>query len=54
MATFYSKEMESQNNLFKKLLSDKIKYKKTFETIKKDILNMPFELKKRLKRKYFL
>ena len=54
MANFSSKEIESQYNLFKKLLSDRINYKEVLEAIKKDISYIPFELKKNLKRKIFL
>ena len=35
MANFSSKEIESQYNLFKKLLSDRINYKEVLEAIKK-------------------
>ena len=41
MANFSSKEIESQYNLFKKLLSDRINYKEVLEAIKKDISYMP-------------
>ena len=50
MTTFSSKEIDSQYNLIKKLLSDKIKYKEALEAIKKDISYAPFELKKKLEK----
>ena len=50
MANFSSKEIESQYNLIKKLLSDRIKYKDALEAIKKDISYMPYELKKKLEK----
>ena len=48
MANFSSKEIESQYNLIKLLLSDSKKYKKALEAIKKDIAYMPKELKRKL------
>ena len=48
MAKFSSKDIESQYNLIKILLSDSKKYKKALEAIKKDIAYMPKELKKKL------
>ena len=54
MANFSSKEIESQYNLIKLLLSDKKKYSEAIESIKGDISYMPIELKKKLKKeKYF-
>ena len=50
MANFSSKEIESQYNLIKMLLTDKTKYAKAIEAIKKDISYMPIELKKKLKK----
>tara|TARA_B100001173_G_C15488474_1_gene337891 strand:+ start:306 stop:488 length:183 start_codon:yes stop_codon:yes gene_type:complete len=50
MTTFSSKEIDSQYNLIKKLLSDRIKYKDALEAIKKDISYMPYELKKKLEK----
>ena len=48
MAKFSSKEIESQYNLIKMLLSDPEKYKDAIDAIKKDISYMPLELKKKL------
>ena len=50
MSNFSTQEIESQYNLNKKLLSNKIKYK---EEIHKDIVYMPLELKEKLERKIF-
>ena len=50
MSNFSTQEIEIQNNLNKKLLSNKIKYK---EEIHKDIVYMPLELKEKLERKIF-
>ena len=50
MANFSSKEIESQYNLIKILLSDKKKYSEAIKAIKKDILYMPIELKNKLKK----
>ena len=49
MANFSSKEIESQYNLIKILLSDKKKYSEAIKAIKKDISYMPIELKNKLK-----
>ena len=50
MANFSSKEIESQYNLMKMLLSDKKKYSEPIKAIKKDISYMPIELKNKLKK----
>ena len=48
MSKFSSKEIESQYNLIKMLLSDPEKYKDAINAVKKDIAYMPVELKKKL------
>ncbi len=48
MSKFSSKEIESQYNLIKTLLSDPEKYKYALDAIKKDIAYMPLKLKKKL------
>ena len=48
MGKFSSKEIESQCNLIKTLLSDPEKYKDAIDAIKKDISYMPLGLKKKL------
>ena len=48
MGKFSSKEIESQYNLIKSLLSDPEKYRNAIDAIKKDIVYMPVELKKKL------
>ena len=48
MGKFSSKEIESQYNLIKTLLSDPEKYRDAIGAIKKDISYMPLELKKKL------
>ena len=48
MGKFSSQEIESQYNLIKTLLSDPKKYKNALDAIRKDILYMPLELKKKL------
>ena len=48
MAKFSTKEIESQYNLIKTLLSDPEKYKDAIDAIKKDIAYMPLELKNKL------
>ena len=48
MSKFPSKEIESQYNLIKTILSDPEKYKDAINAIKKDIDYMPLELKKKL------
>ena len=48
MSKFSSKEIESQYNLIKMLLSDPEKYKDAIDAVKKDIAYMPVELKKKL------
>ena len=53
MAIFSSKEIESQYNLIKMLLSDKKSTQrqlKQLKQLKKDISYMPIELKKKLKK----
>ena len=50
MPNFSKQEIENQYNLIKMLLSDKAKYKKAIEAIKKDISYMPIELKKKLEK----
>ena len=48
MGKFSSKEIESQYNLIRTLLSDPEKYNDAIDAIKKDIDYMPIELKKKL------
>ena len=48
MGKFSSKEIESQYNLIKTLLSNPSKYSNAINAIKKDIAYMPLELKKKL------
>ena len=49
MGKFSSKEIESQYNLIKNLLSDPEKYRDAIDAIKKDFSYMPLlELKKKL------
>ncbi len=48
MGKFSSKEIESQYNLIKTLLSDPEKFKEAIDAIKKDISYMPLEMKKKL------
>ena len=50
MASFSAKEIESQYNLIKIILSDKTKYKNAIGAIKKDITHMPLALKKKLEK----
>ena len=47
MGKFTSKEIESQYDLIKTLLSDPEKYRDAIDAIKKDIAYMPLELKKK-------
>jgi len=54
MGKFSSEEIESQYNLIKMLLAEPEKYRDIINAIKKDIAYMPIELKKNLKRKYYL
>ena len=54
MGKFSSKEIETQYNLIKTLLSDPDKYRDAIDAIKKDIEYMPLELKKNLKKKILL
>ena len=49
MGKFSSQEIESQYNLIKMLLAQPEKYKDAIDAIKKDIVYMPIELKKKLK-----
>ena len=51
MGKFSSKEIESQYNLIKLLLSEPEKYRDAINAIKKDISYMPIELKKNLRKK---
>ena len=53
MAIFSSKEIESQYNLIKMLLSDKKSTQRLLKQLKKDISYMPIELKKKLKKENF-
>ena len=48
MGKFSSKEIESQYNLIRTLLSDPEKYNDAIDAIKKDIDYMPIELKRKL------
>ena len=48
MGKFSSKEIESQYNLIKMLLAEPEKYRDAINAIKKDIVYMPIELKKKL------
>ncbi len=48
MSKFSSQEIESQYNLIKTLLSNPEKYKDAIDAVKKDIIYMPLELKKKL------
>ena len=50
MVKFSFKEIESQYNLIKTLLSDPEKYRDAIDAIKKDIANMSLELKKKLEK----
>ena len=54
MGKFSSKEIETQYNFIKTLLSDPDKYRDAIGAIKKDIAYMPLELKKNLKKKILL
>ena len=47
MRNFSSQELESQYNLIKMLFADPEKYKDAIDAIKKDIVYMPIELKKK-------
>ena len=51
MGKFSSEEIESQYNLIKLLLAEPEKYRDAINAIKKDIVFMPIELKKNLRRK---
>ena len=53
MGKFSSEEIESQYNLIKMLLAEPEKYGDAINAIKKDIANMPIELKKNLSKKIF-
>ena len=48
MGKFSSQEIENQYNLIKMLLSEPEKYKDAIDAIKKDIVYMPLELKRKL------
>ena len=50
MANFSSREVDSQYDLIKILLSDKKKYKEAIEAIKKEVIYMPLEIKKKLEK----
>ena len=56
MGKFSSKEIESQYNLIKTLLSDPEKYRDAISiyAIKKNIAYMPLELKKKLEEEILL
>ena len=54
MANFSNKEIESQNNLIKIILSYKTNYKEAIEIIKKDISYMPLKLKKMLPKEHLI
>ena len=54
MGKFSSEEIESQYNLIKMLLAEPEKYRDAIYSIKKDIAYMPIELKKNLRKKYYL
>ena len=49
MAIFFFKEIESQYNLIKMLLSAKTRYQNTI-AVKKNISYLPIELKKKFKK----
>ena len=53
MRKFSSKEIETQLNLIKKLLSDPVKYRSAIDATKKDIAYLPLELKKKLEEENF-
>ena len=48
MVKFSSQEIANQYNLIKMLLAEPEKYKNAIDAIKKDIVYMPLELKKKL------
>ena len=48
MGKFSSEEIENQYSLIKMLLAEPEKYRDSIKAIKKDILYMPIELKKKL------
>ena len=54
MGKFSSEEIGSQYNLIKMLLAESEKYGDAINAIKKDIVNMPIELKKTWGRKIIL
>ena len=55
MEKFSSEEIESQYNLIKMLLAEPEKYRDAFNAIKRDIVYMPIEIKKKTRgRKYYL
>ena len=54
MGKFSSQEIESQYNLIKMLFADPEKYKDAIDAIKKDIVYMPIELKKKLRKKILI
>ena len=51
MWKFSSEEIESHYNLIKRLLAGSEKYRDAINAIKKDIANLPIELKKNLRKK---
>ena len=51
MAKFSSEEIERQYNLIKMLLAEPEKYRDAINAIKKDVVCMPTELKKNLRKK---
>ena len=54
MGKFSSEEIGSQYNLIKMLLPESEKYGDAINAIKKDILYMPIELKKNLRKKNYI
>ena len=48
MVSFYSQEIESQDNLIKMLPTDSKNYKKDLKVIKKDIAYLQIKLKEKL------
>ena len=54
MGKFSSEEIGSQYNLIKMLLAESEKYGDAINAIKKDIVYMPIELKKNLRKKNYI
>ena len=50
MGKFSSEEIESQYNLIKKLLAEPEKYIDAINALKKDIVYMPIELRRKLEQ----